>query len=300
MLGRSPVAAVALMMVLVGSAALAAPAGAQQTFSTVDQAAGSVKFPLFVPGRTFGTSVHEVIAPDMSQFQGCLRKEKSVVISFTRRRPRRSMSLTETGNPCFPAHPDGARVRRVRVQGRRVSIWAFCAGTAFACSHERRGDVFLTAVLWLRSGAGRTRVEFTAAQMSIRQTVRALRSLRLVDLTRPVVQLREFMSSDQAIFCQIWNDTKPYYTWCVISQPFRSGFLNADGSVHVCNMDPNGCIPGGGSGVPVLHAGQTSRLAGFTCTAEAAAITCTVAKGEHAGHGFRIDANAAVEVAPPG
>jgi hypothetical protein len=295
--GRSPVAAAVL--VLVGSAGLAAPAGAQQTFSTVDQAAGSVKFPLFVPGRTFGTSVHEVTAPDVSQDRGCLRKEKSVVISFTRHRPRRSMSLIETGKPCFAAHPDGAKVRRVRVHGRRVSIWAFCAGTAYACSHERRGDVFLTAVLWLRSGAGRTRVQFTAAQMSIRQTVRALRSLRLVDLTRPVVQLHEFMSPDQSIFCQISNDLKPYYTWCVISQPFRSGWLGADGFVGVCNMDPNGCIPGGGSGVPPLHPGQTSRLAGFSCTAEAAAITCTIAKGEHAGHGFRIEANAAVEVAPP-
>lgn len=233
--------------------------------------------------------------PDMSQLHGCLRNEKSVVISFTRRRPRRSMSLIETGKPCFAAHPDGAKVRRLRVQGRRVSIWAFCAGTRHACSHERRGDAFLTAVLWLRSGAGRTRVEFTAAQMSVRQTVRALRSLRLVDLTRPVVQLREFMSPDQAIFCQIWNDTKPYYTWCVIRAPVRSGWLGADGFVGVCNMDPNGCIPGGGSGVPPLHAGQTSRPAGFACTAEAAAITCTI----DAGHGFRIDANGAVEVSPP-
>ena len=76
--------------------------------------------------------------------------------------------------------------------------------------------------------------------------------------------------------------------------------MDADGSVDVCNMDPNGCIPGGGSGVPVLRPGQTSRLGGFACTAEAVAITCTIAKGAHKGKGFRIDASAVVEVSPPG
>src|SRR3954451_21747182 len=236
--GRAPVAGVVLVLVLAGLAGLA-PTAAAQTFGTVDQAAASVPFGVFVPGRRFGTSLDEVTVPDQSGFHGCLAREKTVVVSYTRRRPRRSMSVMETAKPCYAAHPDGVKARRVRVLGRRVTIWRFCAGTAYACSHERRGDSFLTAVLWLRSPAGRTRVEFTAAQMSMRQTVRALRSLRLVDLTRPIVQLTEFMSPDQAIFCQIQVRTQPHYTWCVMNEPFLSGEVGADGGVDVCNMDPH-------------------------------------------------------------
>jgi hypothetical protein len=294
--GRSPVAAVVLALVC--SAGLAPTAAAQTRMSTVDQAAASVDFGVFVPGRTFGTSVRDVFLPDHSGFHGCLAKEETVVVSYTRRRPHRSMWLTQTGKPCSAAHPDGFKIRRVRVLGRRVTIRRFCAGTRYQCFHERRHNSVLNAVLWLRSPAGRTRIQFQASGLSVRQTVRALRGLRLVDPSRPVVQLTEFLSPDQAIFCQIQDSQGQHYTWCVMHEPVRSGMVGADGSVDVCNMDPNGCIPGGGGGVPLLRPGQTSRVGGFACTEAALAIMCTVAKGEHKGVGFRIAADAATVVSP--
>jgi hypothetical protein len=213
---------------------------------------------------------------------------------------RRWIAMRQADNRCAVGAV-GKRVRTVRIFGRRVVVRRYCFGYMVnTCKGQPVSHRVHTMAFSLRAGSQRTSFGLSASRMSIRAMLRAVRSLRRVDLSRPVVQLSEFMSPDQAIFCQIWDTTEPHYTWCVMWEPVRSGTVGADGGVGVCNMDPNGCIPGGGSGVPVLSAGQTSRLAGFACTAEAVAITCTIAKGEHAGKGFRIDANAAVEVAPPG
>ena len=302
--GRSPVAAFSLIVALACAAALPAAASAQAGAVNADNAQAFAPFPVYTVTRPAGLPAHyqtEVLEDEVRCDADVVR---AVHVELRRGKQltngRRWIAMRQAGDQCVVLGTGGMRVRTVKLFGRRVAVRRYCFGYMVnSCKGQPVSHRVHTMNFSLRAGSQRTFFALDAS-MSIRAMLRAVRSLRRVDLTRPVVGLREFMSSDQAIFCQIADTTKPPYTWCVISQPFRSGIVDADGSVDVCNMDPNGCIPGGGSGVPVLHAGQTSRLAGFTCTAEAAAITCTIAKGEHAGKGFRIDANAAVEVAPPG
>jgi hypothetical protein len=73
-----------------------------------------------------------------------------------------------------------------------------------------------------------------------------------------------------------------------------------DGLVELCDQDPYGCTSNFDSDAPRLADGQASTLSGFRCVAQGVAVTCTLTKGEHAGAGFRIDANAVVAVSPPG
>ena len=301
--GRLPAAAISFTVALACAAALPAVASAQARM-TLDQAAASVKFPVFEITRPPKHFERTVGIFDHTGEHGCPKRSKSVQTDYVQGSgpTSRWLYLSQYGKPCRPNDPAGKKVRRVRVLGRRVTVHLYCAHTPLVCPHSPRAGTYM-AEFSLRSGGQRTQLIFSAhARVGLRSVVRALRSLRLVDLTRPVVQLTEFMSPDQAIFCQIEDTTKPPYTWCVMGTPFRSGMLGADGSVDVCNMDPNGCIPGGGTGVPPLRPGQTSRVGGFSCTEAALAITCTVASGAHKGAGFRIAADGATVVspAPPG
>ena len=302
--GRSPVAAFSLILGLACAAAAPASASAQEDV-TADQVQAQAPFPVYEFTRTLGLPAHYGYAgieglnrcedEDQKVVSGELRRGRALVIG------RRWIATRQASERCAVGSAFGKRVRRVMILGQRVTVRRYCHGRGVqSCKGLPVSLRVHDMTFSLGAGSERTFITVSAAAMSLRAALRAIRSLRRVDLSRPVVELSEFMSPDQAIFCQISDRAKPHNTWCVMSQPFRSGIVNADGSVDVCNMDPNGCIPGGGSGVPVLSAGQTSRLAGFACTAEAAAITCTIAKGKHAGKGFRIDANAAVEVSPPG
>jgi hypothetical protein len=268
--------------------------------STVDQAAASVEFGVFVPGRTFGTSVSEVFMTDDSQVQGCPAGSKTVVVSYTRRRPRRFISLVQTGKPCSPAHPSGRKIRQVRVLGRRVTVRRYCAGTQYACANGRRRDTVLNANLWLRSPSGRTRIEFTAGRLSVRQAVHALRSLRLVDLTRPVVELALFRSPDGEILCSIYDENYKLgrCAFCGSGPVNRSGRVRPDGTVELCDQATNGCIQQWDFTATLLAAGQTVRFGRFSCAVQAAAVTCTVAKGALAGTGFRIDAAGVAAISP--
>lgn len=303
--GRSPVAALSLIVALACAAALPAAASAQR--QTADQAQALSPFPVYTVTRPAGLPAHyetEVLEDfpfcdaDVVRAVGVeLRRGKLLTNG------RRWIAMRQAEDRCAAHSTVGKRVRTVRLFGRRVVVRRYCFGYMVnTCKGQPVSHRVHTMNFSLRAGSERTFFALSASRMSIRAMLRAVRSLRRVDLTRPVVELSEFMSPDEAIFCQIQDTTEPHFTWCVMHEPFRSGTVGADGSVDVCNMDPNGCIPGGGSGVPVLHPGQTSRLAGFACTAEAVAITCTIAKGEHAGKGFRIDASGVVEVspAPPG
>ena len=82
------------------------------------------------------------------------------------------------------------------------------------------------------------------------------------------------------------------------SVPDRSAWLSPEGTVDLCDQDPSGCFQNWDSSAPRLAAGQTSRFGRFACSEQAGAITCTVAKGEHAGAGFRIDAAGVVALSP--
>jgi hypothetical protein len=298
--GRSPVAAFSLIVALACAAALPAVASAQAGEVNADQAQAFAPFPVYTVTRPAGLPAHyrTEVLEDHPFCEGHVVHAVEVDLGrYKLSRAQRWIGMRQTDDRCAVHGTVGKPVRTVKLFGRRVVVRRWCLQPRVTtCKGQPVSHRVHTIKFSLRAGSERTFFYLDATRMSIRAMLRAVRSLRRVDLTRPVVSLRDFMSPDQAIFCQISDTT---YTWCVISQPFRSGSVNADGSVFVCNMDPNGCIPGGGSGAPVLHAGQTSRLAGFACTAEAAAITCTVAKGAHAGHGFRIDANGAVEVSPP-
>jgi hypothetical protein len=300
---RSPVAAFSVIVALACAAALPAVASAQAGEVNADQAQAFAAFPVYTVTRPAGLPAHyrtEVLENVPFCDADVVRAVHVELRRYKLSRAQRWIGMRQTEDRCAVHGTVGKPVRTVKLFGRRVVVRRWCLQPRVTtCKGQPVSHRVHTIKFSIRAGSEHTFFSLDATRMSIRAMLRAVRSLRRVDLTRPVVELREFMSPDQNIFCQIENATKPPFTWCVTFQPFRSGAVNADGDVDVCNMDPNGCIPGGGSGVPALSAGQTSRLGNFSCTAEAAAITCTVAKGAHAGHGFRIDANGAVEVSPP-
>jgi hypothetical protein len=300
MIGRSPFTAAALAVVV--CAALPATASAQRQVISIDQAAASVDFPVFEITRPPKRFVREFAVYDQSGTPGCPKRSMSVQSDYVRRprgRPARLIHLSQSGRPCRSNDPAGRKVRRVRVLGRRVTVHLYCSGTARACPRRARDGVYM-AQFSLRSGGRRTQLFFIAdARVGPRAVLRALRSLRLVDLSRPVVSLSDFLSPDKKTFCQLNDRPGQHNTWCVRREPV-SGFLDSDGSVGVCNMEPGGCIPGGdfGDGVPVIRSGQTSRVGRFACTELSLEVTCTIAEGEHAGTGFRIGAAGAVALSP--
>jgi hypothetical protein len=302
--GRSPVAVFSLIAALACAAALPAVASAQAGEVTADTAQAFAAFPVYTVTRPAGLTAHyetEVLEDEVPCAADVVR---TVRVELRRGKlltnGRRWITMRQADRRCAVPGSVGKRVRTVRIFGRRVVVRRWCFGYMVnSCKGQPVSHRVHAITFSLRHGSQRTFFSLDAS-MSIRAMLRAVRSLRRVDLTRPVVELREFMSPDQKIFCQIENATKPPFTWCVMGNPFRSGAVDADGAVSVCNQDPNGCIPGGGSGVPALSAGQTSRLGVFSCTAEAVAITCTVAKGAHKGTGFRIAADGATVVSPPG
>jgi hypothetical protein len=301
--GRSPVAVFTLIVALAFAAALPAVASAQAGEVTADTAQAFAAFPVYTVTRPAGLPAHyrTEVLDDQPFCEG--RVVRSVHVELRRyklSRAQRWIGMRQTEDRCAVHGTIGKPVRTVKLFGRRVVVGESCLQHGGTCKGEPVSHRVHTIKFSLRVGSERTFFYLDATRMSIRAMLRAVRSLRRVDLTRPLVELREFMSPDQNIFCQIENATKPPFTWCVMGTPFRSGAVDADGAVSVCNQDPNGCIPGGGSGVPALSAGQTSRLGGFSCTAEAVAITCTVAKGAHKGTGFRIAADGATVVSPPG
>src|SRR3954454_23139217 len=255
--GRSPVAAFSVILALACAAALPAAASADLPY-TADQAQGFSDFPVDTVTRPAGLPAYynTEVLEDFVFCDADVVRAVHVELRHGKQltNGRRWIAMRQTDDRCAVHGKIGKRVRTVRIFGRRVVVYRYCAGYMVnTCEGQPVSHRVHTMTFSLRAGSERTFFALSASLMSIRAMLRAVRSLRRVDLTRPVVALREFMSSDQAIFCQISGTTKPYYTWCVISQPFRSGIVDADGSVDVCNMDPNGCIPGGGSGVPVLH-----------------------------------------------
>jgi hypothetical protein len=158
-----------------------------------------------------------------------------------------------------------------------------------------------TMTFSLGAGSERTFFALSASRMSIRAMLRAVRSLRRVDLSRPVVQLTSFLSSDGNAW---WGIPGPggVFTdsaFCVTFEPFRDAMVFEDGHVDLCDQEPGGCIPNFDQDAPRLADGQASELSGFRCLAQGGAVTCTLTKGEHAGTGFRIDASGVVEVSAP-
>jgi hypothetical protein len=228
----------------------------------------------------------------------CRSGAVSVLADYRPRRPPTSrwIQLEQSSKPCRRGAAGGKTVRRIRVLGRRVVVRRYCAGARLDCQLRPRADGVYAAKFWLRSGGRRTQISFqAAARVGSRGVVRALHSLRLVDLARPVVALTAFRSPDGRIFCTTRDDEPvSIYAVCATgdpatSDPHRSAWLSPDGTVDLCDQDPLGCAQNWDSTAPRLMAGQSSRIGRFACAEQAGAITCTVAHGEHAGTGFRID-----------
>ena len=305
--GRTPVA---VMVAAFSALALvsAAPASAL-TVATVDQAAASVDFPVFEITRAASLRVRTfTVRYDAGEEENCMPGSKPVLFDYRRQHSpsQRWIQLGQSAKPCRPASAPGHKVRRIRVLGRRVTIRRYCAGARLDCQLHPRADGVYAAQFWLRSGDQRTQLSVqAAARVGLRGVVRALRSLRLVDLPRPVVALDQFRSPDGRIFCMMYDDDEhgARYVVCATgdpagSDPRRSASLSTDGTVGLCDQDPLGCFPNWDAAVPLLAAGQTTRFGRFTCTEQVGAVTCAVADGEHAGKGFRIDV-AGVEAISP-
>ena len=296
--GRSPVAG----LVLAVAALAAAPASASaQVEGTADQAQARSGFPVYEITRQLGLpSFYRVEA--LQDNAGCDGDAEAVRAQLRRGREvrmgRNWLSMYQGNSRCV-GHVSGyRRVRRVMVLGQRVTVRRYCqAPPVDSCAGFPAERVY-TMRFSLRAGGQRTFISLSAGRISLRAVLRAVRSLRRVDLSRPVVALTDFRSPDGGIFCMMRDEEPSPYAACIDFDPHRSAYLGPDGTVDLCDQDPLGCIPQFDVSAPRLQAGQSSRFGQFTCAEAAGAITCTVADGEHAGKGFRIDANGVAAVSP--
>jgi hypothetical protein len=152
----------------------------------------------------------------------------------------------------------------------------------------------------LRADGRRVRVDMVAGRMPLSLALRAFRSVRRVDVTRPVVELMSFRSPDGTIWCRIGSpDAVSERAYCATLDTDRSGHVSKDGTVELCDKGPFGCRQNWDFSSPRLAVGQTSALNGFACLATLAGhVRCTLTEGEHAGKGFSIEAASVSEVSP--
>lgn len=297
MLGRSPVA---VMVLTVAVLALSAAPASAQVEGTADQAQARVDFPVYEITRRLGLpAFYKVEVP--GSHPGCSGDVQSVRAELRRgkllRIGRRWISMRQADSGCAVAAV-GKRVRRVMIFGRRVTVRRYCAASMIDSCKGQPAERVYTMSFSLRAGSQRTFFAVSASRFSLRAMLRAVRSLRRVDLTRPVVHLTSFRSPDGEFWCGVPGPggALPGQAFCVGLSPHRHGTVSEDGSVHLCNRAP--CLPNFDAEAPKLADGQASAGGPFTCLAQAGAVTCTITEGEHAGKGFRIDASGAVEVSP--
>jgi hypothetical protein len=308
--GRSPVAGFSYTLALTVAAVVlsAAPAAATDAGreETADQAQALSAFPVYTVTRAAGLPAYyetEVLEDHVFCDADVVR---TVAVELRRGKlltnGRRWIAMRQTDDRCAVGAV-GKRVRTVRIFGRRVVVRRYCFGYMVnTCKGQPVSHRVHTMTFSLRAGSQRTFFALSASRMSIRAMLRAVRSLRRVDLSRPVVQLTSFLSPDGNAWCGVPGPggVFPDAAFCVTFQPFRDGIVGKDGHVDLCDQDPAGCIPNFDQDAPRLADGQASELSGFRCVAQGVAVTCTLTKGEHAGKGFRIDTSAVVEVSPPG
>jgi hypothetical protein len=216
--------------------------------------------------------------------------------SYSKRGSRKRFSLVEymVGFPCGnPEVWDAVKV--VRIGGRRVVVRRSGVGLS--------ADLIQPARRWHGGeSARRTVVHATALRFSLRAFLRMLRSLRVVDVRRPSVSLRGFLSSDGSVWCGIggvFRDGR----WCSTYDPHYGAHLSRDGTLQLCGAaqaEPSAqqCIQNWDKGAFRLLDGQWSDFGGFLCVDQAAAITCTVKEGVAAGTGFRVDVTGSAAVGP--
>jgi hypothetical protein len=112
--------------------------------------------------------------------------------------------------------------------------------------------------------------------------------------------------------------------WCQISKvngascgseptpPTHAAFLSESGKVEICAVEkleypggpggaPRGCFqnwPSPSEHLPVLTEGQSSTVAGITCTDEPMGLKCIKTSGAGRGKGFKINGDQSVELSP--
>lgn len=303
MLGRTPVAGLVLGLTAVAGL-LPSVAFAQTGSGTVDQAAAGVRFPVFQFTRTLGYPVSTVDTRDYSQVRACRGRAGQRVEVLHDERPvrgrkRRWLFVGSAARPC-PGSLIGYRVRRVRVLGKRAWLRGYCLRPDDECSGTVRDTRRYSVSMRLRADGQSTRVDMAAGRMPLRLALRAFRSVRRVDITRPVVELTNFRSPDGAIWCGLpvaeWSE----FAFCGTRKISRAGRLYEDGHVDLCDQAPGGCLQNWDFEAPMLAVGQTSSLNGYACVAVLAGqVSCTLTEGDHAGRGFTIDAGSVREIVPP-
>jgi len=119
----------------------------------------------------------------------------------------------------------------------------------------------------------------------------------------------DFTNPDKTIHCFFVDDpgTGPnggpaqHFASCRTETPSQDALLFYDGRVILCRDGvPFPCIQQWYvENTHALAAGQRTRLQGFECLVEAAAVTCTIVSGAAKGRGFTISLAGASEIVPP-
>jgi hypothetical protein len=293
--GRSPVAGLILSVAVAFSAA---PASAQAPEGTADEAQAASDFPVYAFTRRLGLPAYYG-AQVLEDHPGCSGDVQAVAVQLRRGDitfGQRWITMRQAASRCALDDVGGKRVRRVRILGRRVTVRYYCWARMVDSCKGRPAETIYTMTFSLRDGGQRTFIELSA-RLSIRQLLRAVRSLRRVDLSRPVLALENFRSPDGNTWCTIAAHDGSY-AFCGTRAVDRSGRVISDGMVVLCDQATGGCVQNWDFEAPLLAEGQASERAGYRCLAQAGAVTCTRTESEHVGKGFRIDANGVVEVSP--
>src|SRR3954447_10036969 len=187
--GRSPVAAFSVILALACAAALPAAASADLPY-TADQAQGFSDFPVYTVTRPAGLPAYynTEVLEDFVFCDADVVRAVHVELRHGKQltNGRRWIAMRQTKDRCAVHGSVGERVRTVRIFGRRVVVRRYCAGYMVnTCKGQPVSHRVHTMTFSLRAGSERTFFALSAS-MSIRAMLRAVRSLRHVDLTRPV------------------------------------------------------------------------------------------------------------------
>jgi hypothetical protein len=189
---RALVVAVLAAVVLLVSVA---PAGAQVLpgNATWDEAAAFARFPVWRPERTLGlrasVGTRNCEFGDVPQLVGA---------RYRKRGSRKQLSLVEqiAGFSC--GNPEvWDDFRTVRIGGQRVLVRRATAVDGLSA------DLVQPARRWHGGTQRRTSIHAVSLHLKLREFVRMLRSLRVVDARRPTVDLSSFLSSDGSVWCGI-------------------------------------------------------------------------------------------------
>ena len=142
-----------------------------------------------------------------------------------------------------------------------------------------------------------TTVAIYADKTRLKRFLQLVRGFKPVDLTRPVVQLTDFVNADRTVSCHLsdrpadieYGTGPERQAFCITGSPEQLGVVKYDGTVTLCQHDvPFPCVDQWtGAGQP-LSVGQRSDFGGFSCAVETSDVTCTVTSGAGTGRGFRV------------